>query len=53
MGHLKDEGFTYTQHLRRAWMLSFVCFVHGVFPFIWKNKATEIINSKWPIQTLS
>ena len=50
MGHLEEEGFTYFEHLQRAWTLSFVCFVHGLFPFIWKHKATEIIKSKWPIQ---
>ena len=44
--HLKEENTTYFKHLRRAWSLSFICFVHGLFPNIWKHKASEIINER-------
>lgn len=44
MGHLRDTGLNYIEHLCRAWSLAFVCIVHGMFPFIWKTKAKDIIN---------
>ena len=43
MGHLEEPGYTYFRHLRRAWTIAFVCFVHGLFPNVWKTKATELI----------
>jgi len=43
MSHLSDTGFTYLQHLLRAWRLSFILFVHGLFPNIWKTKASDEI----------
>jgi len=45
MKHLEDNGFTYFQHLCRAWKISFVLFVHGLFPFIWETKASELLCS--------
>ncbi len=45
MGHLREIGLSYIEHLCRAWTLAFVCIVHGLFPFIWEHKAKEIINS--------
>lgn len=46
MSHLSDTGYTYFQHLRRAWRLSFILFVHGLFPEIWKTKASDEICNK-------
>jgi len=43
MNHLKDIGMNYIEHLLFAWRLSFYLFVHGIFPNIWKNKASEIL----------
>jgi len=43
MSHLNDVGFTYLQHLKRSWKLSFVLFIHGLFPDIWKTKASDEI----------
>ena len=43
MSHLSDTGFNYFQHLIRAWKLSFVLFIHGLFPNIWKTKASDEI----------
>lgn len=43
MKHLKDIGMTYIEHLLFAWRLSFYLFVHGIFPNIWKNKASDIL----------
>lgn len=44
MSHLEESGLTYFQHLHRAWTIAFVCFMHGLIPWIWKNKAKDIIN---------
>jgi hypothetical protein len=44
MGHLRDIGLSYIEHLYRAWSLAFICIVHGLFPFIWEHKAKDIIN---------
>ena len=41
MSHLSDTGFIYFQHLTRAWKFSFILFVHGLFPEIWKTKASD------------
>jgi len=43
MSHLSDNGLNYFQHLIRAWRLSFILFVHGLFPFIWETKASDEI----------
>ena len=43
MSHLNDTGFNYFQHLIRAWKLSFVLLVHGLFPLIWETKASDEI----------
>ena len=44
MGHLQETGYTYFSHLKRAWTIAFVLMVHGLFPSIWQDKATELIN---------
>jgi|SaaInl59LU_5_DNA_1037362.scaffolds.fasta_scaffold120983_2 hypothetical protein len=44
MGHLRDIGLNYFEHLCRAWSLAFVCIVHGLFPTVWEHKAKDIIN---------
>jgi len=44
MKHLDEIELSYFEHLTRAWTISFVCFVHGVFPSIWETKAKELIN---------
>jgi hypothetical protein len=43
MSHLSDTGFSYLKHLTRAWRLSFILFVHGIFPELWKTKASDEI----------
>ena len=43
MSHLKDINENYFQHLWFAWRVSFVLFVHGMFPFIWEEKATNMM----------
>lgn len=45
MKHLKDAQLSYLEHLARAWTIAFICIVHGIFPWIWEHKASEIINS--------
>ena len=44
MKHLKEIELSYFEHLRRAWTISFVSFVHGLFPWIWETKAKELVN---------
>jgi len=44
MRHLKETGYTYFSHLKRAWTIAFVLIVHGLFPNVWEDKATELIN---------
>ena len=44
MKHLKEIELSYFEHLRRAWTISFVSFVHGLMPWIWEDKAKELIN---------
>lgn len=44
--HLKDMKMSYFSHLYRAWTVAFILIVHGLFPFIWEHKASEIINKK-------
>lgn len=44
MSHLKDIGMTYFQHLGRAYKVAFILMVHGLFPNIWKTKASDILN---------
>ena len=43
MSHLNDVQMTYFQHLTRAYKIAFVLIVHGLFPNIWKTKASEMI----------
>ena len=41
--HLKEAGETYFEHLRFAWSVGFVMLVHGLLPFVWEYKATEMM----------
>lgn len=43
MSHLKDVQMTYFQHLNRAFKISAVLIIHGLFPNIWKTKASELL----------
>jgi len=43
MSHLKDVQMSYFQHLARAFKISIVLIVHGIFPNIWKTKASELL----------
>ena len=44
MKHLKETGLNYFEHMARSWTVAFVCIIHGLFPFIWEHKASDIIN---------
>jgi hypothetical protein len=46
MSHLKDVEMSYFRHFLRAWSIAFVLLVHGLFPNIWKTKASDMINHK-------
>lgn len=43
MSHLSETGYGYFEHLLRAWKVAGVLVVHGLFPNIWKSKASDII----------
>ena len=50
MGHLKDVGMTYFQHMRHAIYISILllaaaacCLIHSVVPFVFKKTASTII----------
>ena len=41
--HLNEVGYGYFQHLYRAWKIAFILLVHGLFPNIWKTKASDLL----------
>jgi hypothetical protein len=43
MSHLEEINKGYFEHLYRAWKIAFVLMVHGVFPDVWKTKASELL----------
>ena len=46
MKHLEEINETYFQHLRFAWSVAFVLLVHGLFPWIWETKASQMIKNR-------
>ena len=46
MKHLENINETYFQHLKFAWGVSFILFVHGLFPFIWETKASDLMEER-------
>ncbi len=44
MSHLKDVNMSYIKHLLRAYKVAVILLVHGLFPNIWKTKASDILN---------
>ncbi len=43
MSHLNEVGYGYFQHLYRAWKIAFILLVHGLFPNLWKTKASDLL----------
>ena len=43
LNHLHEAGETYFEHLRFAWSVGFVMIVHGLLPWVWEYKATEMM----------
>lgn len=43
MSHLTETGTGYFKHLLRAWKVAAVLLIHGLFPNIWKTKASELL----------
>ena len=41
--HLKDINMTYSRHLRHAWRMGFMLFIHGLIPSIWTTKVSDEI----------
>ena len=46
MRHLKEIQETYFEHLWFAWSVAFVLIVHGLFPFLWSMKASDMMDLK-------
>lgn len=46
MKHLQETGYTYFQHMARAFSIATVLVVHGIFPFIWEDKASNMLCTK-------
>jgi uncharacterized protein YjeT (DUF2065 family) len=44
--HLKEAGETYFEHLRFATSVGFVMVVHGLLPWVWEYKATEMMSKR-------
>jgi len=44
--HLQEAGETYFEHLRFAWSVGFVMLVHGLLPWVWEYKATEMMSRR-------
>ena len=44
--HLQWIDESYFEHLRFAWSVAFVLLVHGLLPWVWQFKATEMMEQK-------
>jgi hypothetical protein len=43
VSHLHEVGYGYFKHLYRAWKIAFILLVHGIFPNVWKTKASDLL----------
>jgi hypothetical protein len=41
MNHLKEVNRSYFHHLYHAWRVAGILIVHGLFPNVWKTKASD------------
>lgn len=41
--HLQWIQETYWEHLKFAWSVAFVMLVHGLLPWVWEFRATEMM----------
>ena len=46
LSHLQEAGETYFEHLRFAWSVGFVMIVHGLLPWVWEYRATEMMSKR-------
>jgi hypothetical protein len=44
MSHLKEVNKGYFEHLFGAWKIAIVLIVHGIFPDVWKTKASDLLH---------
>ena len=44
--HLEWIDESYLEHLWFAWSVGFVLIVHGLFPWMWQFKATEMMSKQ-------
>ena len=43
MKHLRDVNMNYFQHLGRAWGIAVILVVHGIYPDVWRDKASKLL----------
>ena len=43
MKHLKDVQMSYLKHLSHAWAIAFVLIVHGLIPWVWETRASDML----------
>jgi hypothetical protein len=46
MKHLRELQLSYLQHLTHSWGIAGVLLVHGLLPFIWETKASDMLCKK-------
>lgn len=46
INHLEWIDESYFEHMRFAWSVAFVMFVHGLMPWVWQFKATEMMSKR-------
>lgn len=46
ISHLEWIDETYFEHMRFAWSVAFVMFVHGLLPWVWQFKASDMMIEK-------
>lgn len=44
--HLDWIQETYWEHLKFAWSVAFVMLVHGLLPWVWEFRATEMMQRR-------
>jgi hypothetical protein len=44
--HLKEIEMSYIKHLVHGWSIAGVLIVHGLLPFMWETKASDMLCKK-------
>lgn len=46
MKHLEKINESYFEHLCFAWKVAFVLLVHGLLPWVWEDKASQMMEKR-------